>query len=117
MRLRHLCAFVCTFSAIGSGCSATYTTAGAGARRASDASRNAARQPVEKTRWSHLFLFAMVGAADVDVRDVCDGNVATRIENEGSFLTTSLTILSLGLYAPIEHRITCAAPITDAKRQ
>ncbi|NLE87070.1 MAG: hypothetical protein GX607_11805 [Myxococcales bacterium] len=67
-------------------------------------------QTSEQTRWAHLFVFGLVGTSSVDLRDVCPGPVGAGLRTGMTFKTTLVSILTLGIYTPLEHRFSCVIP-------
>lgn len=64
----------------------------------------------EQSRWAHLFLFGLIGASSVDLRDVCPGPVAAGLRTGTTVETTLVSLITLGVYTPLEHRFTCVIP-------
>lgn len=68
------------------------------------------RGTVEQTRWAPSFLFGLIGRSFVDVRDVCPGPVAQRLRTGITVPTFLVSVVTLGVYTPIEHRFECVIP-------
>jgi hypothetical protein len=63
---------------------------------------------VEK-QWVNTFIFGLVAAQPIDVRQQCPNGVAT-IETQESFANGLVGVLTLGIYTPQSVKVTCAAP-------
>jgi hypothetical protein len=59
-------------------------------------------------KWETAWLIGLV-PAEVDAEGVCGGPWA-RVETQQSFLNGLVTLLTLGIYAPHEVEVVCAAP-------
>ena len=58
-------------------------------------------------RWTHFYLYGLVGHEEIDVRLLCPGEVAA-IRTGGNVATEIVTALTLGIYAPRKIIVTCA---------
>lgn len=67
-------------------------------------------QTVEQRRWAHLFVFGLIGRSYVDLRDVCPGPLGEGLRTGATLETTLVSLFSLGIYTPVEHRFTCLVP-------
>ena len=68
------------------------------------------RQPgstVVDKPWVNTFIFGLVEAQPIDVRQQCPSGVAT-IETEQSFMNGLVAALTFGIYTPQHVRVTCA---------
>lgn len=67
-------------------------------------------QTAEQSRWAHLFVFGLIGTSSVDLRDVCPGPVAAGLRTGTTLGTTLVSVITLGVYTPLEHRFSCVIP-------
>ena len=63
---------------------------------------------VEKP-WVSTFIFGIVPAQPIDVRQQCPSGVAT-VETQQTFLNGLVGGITLGIYTPQSVKVTCAAP-------
>lgn len=56
--------------------------------------------------WVNTFIFGLVAAPEIDVRQQCPSGVAT-IETEQSFLNGLVAAVTIGIYTPQHVRVTC----------
>ncbi len=66
----------------------------------------AKREPTHE-EWSNHYVFGLVGDKEYDTRDWCPNGVAMA-RTGGNVGTSSLTIVTLGIYAPRKVYVTCA---------
>ncbi len=94
------------------GCTTTYRwTPGHGGPPGTRArSTQTSGQTSEQSRWAHLFVFGLIGTSSVDLRDVCPGPVGAGLRTGMTFKTTLVSVLTLGIYTPLEHRFSCVIP-------
>lgn len=99
MSLRRRATRLATIAiAIGAiGCQATFTQPRAAGERS-------------RQRWSHFFLWGVVGHTEVDVRDFCASGRAAEVRTAADPLTVGVTLLTAGIYTPRKVRVTCAPP-------
>jgi hypothetical protein len=69
--------------------------------------RTAGTTTVEKN-YVATWLWGIVPAKPIDVRQQCPGGVAT-IETQQTFMNGFVSLLTLGIYAPQHLKVTCAA--------
>ncbi len=58
--------------------------------------------------WAHSWIYGLVPPDAVHTRERCATGVA-RVETQRSFLNGLVGILTLGIYTPMEIKVTCAA--------
>lgn len=63
----------------------------------------------EHDQWASFFLFGIVGHYELDVRELCRGEVA-EITSGTNFLTWLVSTLTLGIYSPRKVNVWCAGP-------
>ena len=68
-----------------------------------------AARSAEQSKWTHFFIFGLVGEARVDVREFCNGGEAATVETGMSFLNGLGSGLTFGLWAPRTVTVTCSA--------
>jgi hypothetical protein len=56
--------------------------------------------------WVNTFIFGLVAAPEIDVRQQCPGGVAT-IETEQSLVNGLVALVTIGIYTPQHVRVTC----------
>ena len=61
------------------------------------------------------WLWGIIPAADLDVRQQCPGGVAT-IETEQSFMNSLVGLITLGIYTPQHVRVTCSSRSASLSR-
>ena len=66
----------------------------------------AKREPTHE-EWSNHYVFGLVGDKEYDTRDWCPNGIAMA-RTGGNVGTSSLTIVTLGIYAPRKVYVTCA---------
>lgn len=69
-----------------------------------------AYETVEQRRWAHLFVFGLIGRSFVDLRDVCPGPLGEGLRTGPTLETILVSVFSVGIYTPVEHRFTCILP-------
>lgn len=69
-----------------------------------------AYETVEQRRWAHLFVFGLIGRSFVDLRDVCPGPLGEGLRTGPTLETTLVSVFSIGIYTPVEHRFICIVP-------
>ncbi len=65
-------------------------------------------------KWETAWLVGLI-PAEVDARGICGGPWA-RVETQQSFLNGLVTALTLGIYAPHEVEVVCAASQSGARQ-
>jgi hypothetical protein len=91
-----------------SGCTSTYR-----ASQSEQPVTSAAQPPgatTNKNVWSHVFFFGFVRSVKTDVRAVCPSGTAESFRLGATPLTTAVSIITLGLYTPIEQSYACVPP-------
>lgn len=78
----------------------------------SAADPRAKQAPRSESFWQHEYVFGLLGAGSLDLRDVCESDAA-QIETGGDLLTTAISVFSVGIYTPRTIFVRCQAP-TDA---
>jgi hypothetical protein len=66
--------------------------------------------PTRTDVWSHVFLFGFVRSVRTDVRDVCPSGAAESFRIGATPLTTAVSLITLGIYTPIEQSYACVPP-------
>lgn len=66
-------------------------------------------QTVVEKQWVSSWIFGLVPAAPIDVRQQCPTGVAT-IETQQSFPNGLVGVLTVGIYTPQSVKVTCAGP-------
>jgi len=69
---------------------------------------------VYRKKWVSGFVNGLVIPDSIDVSSVCPHGVA-RVETRLSFMNQLVTILTWGIYSPMEVRVVCAAPTGQAQ--
>lgn len=69
---------------------------------------------VYRKKWVSGFVNGLVIPDSIDVAEVCPNGVA-RVETRQSFMNLVVTVLTSGIYSPMEVRVTCAAPVGQAQ--
>ena len=59
-------------------------------------------------KWATGFILGLIPPAAVETASRCTNGVA-RVETQHSFLNVLATLITLGIYAPIQIDVTCAA--------
>jgi hypothetical protein len=57
--------------------------------------------------WTHFFLWGLVGEADIDVRELCPGEVQS-VGFGQNFGNWAVSVVTLGIYTPRKVYVTCA---------
>lgn len=58
--------------------------------------------------WTSTFIFGLVPAAEINTAAQCPGGVAV-VETQRSFLNGLVGAITLGIYTPVDVKITCAS--------
>lgn len=66
----------------------------------------AKREPTHE-EWNHHYVFGTVGEAEIDAQRYCSGKVAA-VRTGGNAGTTTLGIVTLGIYTPRKVYVTCS---------
>lgn len=61
----------------------------------------------EHDPWTHFFLWGLVGEAEMDVRELCSGDVYS-VGFGQNFGTYMVSLVTLGIYTPRKIYVTCA---------
>jgi hypothetical protein len=88
----------------------TATTTIAGCYKATfvETPEAAKREPTHD-EWTDHYVFGLVGDEEYDTREFCPGG-AEAVRTGGNASTTTITILTLGIYAPRKVYVTCHEP-------
>jgi hypothetical protein len=63
----------------------------------------------EHDKWSHFFLWGLVGEETLDVHEFCpDGRIA-EVQTQANFWNGLVRLVTIGIYAPRTVYVTCAA--------
>jgi hypothetical protein len=60
-------------------------------------------------RWMAFFIFGLVGAPRVDVREFCGPDEVAEVRTGSNFATGLVSALTIGIYTPHKVYVTCAA--------
>ncbi len=63
-----------------------------------------------KNVWSHVFFFGFVRSVQTDLRNVCSSGTAESFRIGATPLTIAVSIVTLGLYTPVEQSYACVPP-------
>jgi hypothetical protein len=103
------CVVLCALLALMSGCTSTYRALQPG--RPSLLAAPSPPAPTTTTDvWSHIFLFGFVRSIRTDVRDVCSSGRVESFRIGPTPLTTAVSLITLGLYTPVEQSYACMPP-------
>lgn len=61
----------------------------------------------------HFFLYGLIGTAVVDVRAVCPDGASDIVRYAGP-IEVVLWVVTIGIYTPAKHAITCASSVEPA---
>ena len=75
----------------------------------------AAKSKPTRDEWTNHYVFGLVGDEEYDTREWCPNGTAA-VRTGGNAGTTTLTILTLGIYAPRKVYMTCNKPAQIASR-
>ena len=63
---------------------------------------------VVTNEWAHSYLLGLVPPAAVDVAGKCKNGIA-RVETQVTFVNALVTVMTLGVYTPVQVDVTCAS--------
>jgi hypothetical protein len=66
-------------------------------------------------RWTAFFIFGLVGAPRVDVREFCGPDEVAEVRTGSNFATGLVSLLTIGIYTPHKVYVTCAAGTQHAR--
>ncbi len=90
------------------GCTSTYRSLQTEQPVSSTAQTSAATTP--KNVWSHVFFFGFVRSVQTDMRNVCPSGTAESFRIGATPLTVAVSLVTLGLYTPVEQSYACVPP-------
>jgi hypothetical protein len=61
-----------------------------------------------ESAWRNTWVFGLLGRAELDARELCDGDVAA-LRVDSTLLTLGATALTLGVWTPRRVSVTCGA--------
>lgn len=75
----------------------------------------AAKRTPDHEEWENHYLFGTTGKTDIDVRQYCPDGVGA-VRTGGNAGTTTLSIVTLGIYTPRKVYIACSDPARTTAR-
>lgn len=63
-----------------------------------------------KDEWTSFYVFGLVGTAEIDARKMCPGSEVVGVATGSNAGTATLTVLTLGIYAPRKVYVACGTP-------